>query len=106
MGSFTIYTTVQGDRWDTIAYKAYGDANNFQAIISANSVEPIEDVFPGGVELLIPIIETQPNQVDESLLPPWKRGLSVESTEQAIAAAPEFMNLPTEGAGSFDGSFD
>lgn len=104
--AFTKYITVDGDRWDSIATKAYGDPMNYQPIISANSVEPIEDVFPGGIELLVPIIETQKASTDVNLLPPWKRNIPAESTLEAIAAAPLFMNLQTEAAGSFDGSYD
>jgi phage tail protein X len=67
------YKTQQGDRWDTIAYKAYGDPKLFNGIMQHNSNLPAYDVFPGGVEVLVPIIEESENAIDKNLLPPWKQ---------------------------------
>jgi phage tail protein X len=71
MSRFTKYITVEGDRWDNIAYRAYGNANEVEALIFANPSVPITDVLPSGLELLVPI-KDEP-EVQQSNLPPWKR---------------------------------
>lgn len=68
----TEYYTVKGDRWDTVAFKAYGDATRITEIIEANPDVPVLPVFEENVRLNIPIIEQQ-SETDVSLLPPWKR---------------------------------
>lgn len=70
-GKFIPYTTKPGDRWDTIANKAYGDATRYEEIQEANPSVPIEAELPGGLKLQIPIID-QP-KTDLNNLPPWKR---------------------------------
>lgn len=70
---YTIYPTLEGDRWDTIANKAYGDPTKISEIIRANPQVRIYDVFPAGIKLLIPIIDQTAISVDTSNLPPWKR---------------------------------
>lgn len=67
----TKYRTTGGDRWDTIAVKAYGDVSLAKIIIAANPTVPITPVLQGGLELFIPIVPG--TTVDKSLLPPWKR---------------------------------
>lgn len=69
--SNTRYITKQGDRWDLIAYKAYGDATMIDIIIAANSGVSVDPVLKEGITLNIPIVD-EPD-VDKSLLPPWKR---------------------------------
>ena len=67
----TTYTTKQGDTWDTVAFKAYGDATRINEIIAANPNVPITDQIAANTILNIPIIP-EPT-LDETLLPPWKR---------------------------------
>lgn len=69
--AYTKYTTIEGDRWDTIAYKAYGDATKFSVIIEVNPFVPKSDVLPSGLTLYIPLMDRP--QINTSLLPPWKR---------------------------------
>lgn len=71
MSRFTTYTTKQGDRWDTIAFAAYGDANLGGEIIRANKLVPIYVELPAGITLNVPVKE-QP-AADTTLLPPWRR---------------------------------
>lgn len=71
METYTSYTTRQGDTWDNIAYRAYGDALAMQSIINANPQIPITDELPAGITLNVPIIP-EPT-LDTDLLPPWKR---------------------------------
>lgn len=68
---YTQYTTREGDRWDLIAYRAYGDANNITPIVEANKGIAIDDVLRAGVVLNIPVLARA--EADKSLLPPWKR---------------------------------
>lgn len=69
---YTTYTTKEGDRWDTIAYAAYGDPTKMEPIINANPTVPITAKLPAGITLRVPIVEQQTG-VDANLLPPWKR---------------------------------
>jgi hypothetical protein len=72
MSEFTEHITKEGERWDTIAYAAYGDASEIKGLIEANPTVPIDPVLPAGVRLLVPIIETVSVEIDDKLLPPWK----------------------------------
>lgn len=71
MAEFVRYVTKDGDRWDLIAQRAYGDPWAFEAIVAANPHVPIRPVLPGGIELMIPVREPK---VETSDVPPWKRG--------------------------------
>lgn len=65
------YMTIQGDTWDMIAYKLYGDETRMSDLISANQTHASTVVFSGGIRLTAPSIEAQ---TSPSNLPPWKRG--------------------------------
>lgn len=70
----TEYITKDGDRWDLIAFRAYGDPLQIQPLIDANPGQPIIAEFSGGVRLVVPILETQTGETaPKDLLPPWKR---------------------------------
>jgi nucleoid-associated protein YgaU len=71
MADFTTYTTIEGDRWDTVAHKAYGDVNRYLEIAEANRDVSLTDVLPAGLTLRIPVIAEA--ELDTNLLPPWKR---------------------------------
>jgi phage tail protein X len=62
------YVTYAGDRWDTVAWKFYGNATRFHAIIVANFAVPIYPVFPAGIQLSIPVLG--PDKSTQKL-PPW-----------------------------------
>lgn len=77
------YITTQDERWDQLAYKAYGvitlvdDTGNkmpaMQKIIQANPNVPIYDKLPGGIILRIPVLANNTAKTSNELLPPWKR---------------------------------
>ena len=69
----TLYTVTEGERWDTIALKAYGKASSFAGIIAANPLVPITTRLAGGTELIIPILQNNNILTDKELLPPWKQ---------------------------------
>ena len=62
------YTTIQGDTWDLIAYKLYGEEKYMKNLIEANW--PLLDVliFPSGTVLTVPDL---PEEVDEDA-PFWR----------------------------------
>lgn len=66
------HITVDGDRWDNLAWQYYGDANAYERIIAANPEVPIIPILPGGITLLIPVIEEDETE-STTELPPWKQ---------------------------------
>ena len=62
------YTTIQGDSWDCIAFKIYGDEYKVQLLMEANREYMDIFVFPGGLELKSP--ELTPVQIIG--LPEWR----------------------------------
>ena len=64
-----IYTTVQGDMWDMIAYKELGSVDYTAALMHANCSLLSYFSIPAGVMLTIPdVVERR-----ASTLPPWKQ---------------------------------
>ena len=54
---YLIYTTIEGDRWDLIAWAQYGNAMLYPLILQANPSVTLDPVLPGGISLKIPIID-------------------------------------------------
>lgn len=71
MESFN-YTTVAGDRWDTLAARFYGNNAGIAILIDANSAVPITAVLPIGTPLVVPVMDDL-QIIDKNILPPWKR---------------------------------
>jgi hypothetical protein len=85
MPDYTSYTTKQSDRWDLIAYAAYGafkitisdedgnpkEVDSMDYIIQANRGIPITAELPPGLILKIPIVEFVQTKTES--MPPWKR---------------------------------
>ena len=65
------YTALDGERWDTIAYKAYGNPAMVKPIIEANPNVKIEERIPVGTVLQIPIISEDSSTLATQKLPPW-----------------------------------
>ena len=64
----TVYTTAQGDMWDSIAHSQLGDASYTDKLLSLNRRFLSYYIFPAGIKLDLPVIElTVPDS-----LPPWK----------------------------------
>jgi phage tail protein X len=100
----TEYLTIQGDRWDTIAFKAYGDSSMFSKIQDANPNIPLVDNFEGGIKILIPIVEVL-DTTNIDLLPPWKRVDTTLAQKQADINN-QLNSISQNSNGSFDKSFD
>lgn len=69
------YTTKQGDTWDIISYRVYGDEGNLSALIAANPQHAAVTIFSGGVELQTPVVQATATVQG---LPPWKRNAGVD----------------------------
>lgn len=73
MSETTEYIVKDGQRWDEIAYAAYGDVKMVNTLIEANPSIPITERLAAGTRLLVPIVENV--AIDDTIdnLPPWKR---------------------------------
>ena len=67
------YRTNQGDRWDLISYKMYGNVSGMDTIINANPKVPLNPILPEGTILIIPIVDNTYSAQITSNLPPWKK---------------------------------
>lgn len=65
-----IYTTTQGDAWDTIAYKLWGEERLAHMLMQVNPKHMDVLLFPAGVELCVPKIEKEQKKMT---LPPWRQ---------------------------------
>ncbi len=63
------YKTIQGDTWDLIAFKLWGNENGLTRLISLNSQHAGTVIFPAGV-----ILEVPDNAAEKIItIPPWRR---------------------------------
>lgn len=69
------HVTQAGERWDSLAWRYYGNPMDYSRIIEANPALDISSALPSGIKVLIPVLPssaaTQALQAEE--LPPWKR---------------------------------
>ena len=63
------YVSVQGDMWDSIAYKTLGDVKYTDRLMSLNTEYRDIYIFPAGITLILPEKE---ETADAGFLPPWK----------------------------------
>ena len=61
------YKTMQGDTWDSIAYRLWGKENLMHQLILANPDYTDMLIFPAGTVLAVPDVETSA----VGNLPPW-----------------------------------
>ena len=69
------YTTIQGDVWDLIAYKLYGDEKYMKNLIEANWKYIDTVIFSSGTVLNVPDIPEE--EIDG--VPFWREGDVTES---------------------------
>lgn len=67
---FLTHITTEGERWDQLATRYYGDPLAYEGIVEANPHVPLATTLPGGLTLSIPVLE-QEDLFEE--LPPWLR---------------------------------
>lgn len=73
MSDSIIHLTVDGERWDALAWRYYGSVSEAARIMEANPGVPLVPVLPGGIRLSIPVVDAA--AVDETAdLPPWCGG--------------------------------
>lgn len=71
------HLTLDGDRWDLLAYRYYGEANKQTVLLDANRrlfVNPVVVpplILPSGLTLIVPVLAD--DAVADTDLPPWKR---------------------------------
>lgn len=65
-------TTRQGDTWDILAKRIYGDEHDMKALIAANLNHRKTVIFPYGAVINVPETETEAVVISVGL-PPWKR---------------------------------
>jgi phage tail protein X len=66
------HITSDGDRWDLLAWRYYGDATQYERIIAANVNVNIVPVLASGIALVIPVVEEGTTGASASTeLPPW-----------------------------------
>ena len=66
------YTTVQGDTWDLIAFRVYGDESLANVLMESNYPYLDFFVFPEGIELNVP--EVTISEDDDFEVPEWREG--------------------------------
>ena len=62
------YTTIQGDMWDSIAYKVYGSEDRMDILMKANMELLDIFIFSAGTVLSVPALSAEA----EKDLPPWR----------------------------------
>lgn len=62
------YETVQGDTWDMIAKKVYGDEKYAGYLMESNRLLIDYMIFPSGITLSIP----EPTEEQDADLPIWR----------------------------------
>lgn len=64
------YTTIQGDMWDAVAYRLWGNEGLFHRLMAANPRHRDLVVFPAGIVLAVP--DVTPELTVKAVDPPWK----------------------------------
>ena len=69
------HVTVEGERWDTLAWRYYGDPLAYGRILAANPALDIGTTLPSGTVVLVPVLpQAEASQaLQDEELPPWKR---------------------------------
>lgn len=68
---FVEHITQDGDRWDLIAHRWYGDALRIDVILRANPIIARLIELPGGMLIRVPVV-VEP-AIPPAGLPPWAR---------------------------------
>ena len=71
MDSFN-HITADGDRFDILAHRFYGNMQGISILADANPVVQIDAIFPTGTVLIVPILSST-QVIDNENLPPWKQ---------------------------------
>lgn len=66
------HITIEGERWDQLAYRYYGDPGRVEPIIRANPDVAIVPILTSGIKLRIPVLAPTTSATTGGL-PPWKQ---------------------------------
>lgn len=66
------YTTVQGDMWDSIAYRQLGSVAHMDLLMRQNLQYHDIYVFQAGIVLNLPDVDAATESVADTM-PPWKQ---------------------------------
>ena len=67
------HVTTEGERWDQLAWRYYGDPYRYEPLIAGNPDVLIVPVLPGGLTLRVPFLGEEIEELAAESLPPWKR---------------------------------
>lgn len=73
MKEYLQHIVSDGDRWDSLAYRYYGDATAYEQIIADNSHLPITATLSAGDIVLIAIIDETNKPSHHADVPFWLR---------------------------------
>ena len=73
-----VYTTIQGQTWDQIAYEVYGNEYMCDKIMDLNREKLDIFIFPAGVKLILPDEESIVRQSVSSDYPTWRAMLNAK----------------------------
>lgn len=65
---YLTHITTEGERWDQLSMRYYGDAMQYERIVAANPHVPLTATLQSGLTLSIPVIALE--DLSEEL-PPW-----------------------------------
>lgn len=69
-----IVKAYDGERWDQLAQRVYGDVNKMRDLMKANPQLPFDTQLTAGQEVRVPVIVATSTVItDSNKLPPWKR---------------------------------
>lgn len=71
-----VYTTISGDTWDMVAYRAYGKELFADKIMEANRDKLEYMIFPDGIQLVIPDQDSLETRTVSSDAPEWRKALN------------------------------
>ncbi len=71
------HTIRAGERWDSLAYRYYGDVFLMTHLVNVNPQLAFAESLPQGETIFIPVIKSQTNLSDD--LPPWLRGQNADT---------------------------
>lgn len=76
MSKVNVYRTVNGDTWDLIAYKLFGQEKYYKELIRENLRLIDVSIFDSNVPIIVPtvVVNTDISAINSSKIPPWKVG--------------------------------
>lgn len=73
MTTYLKHIVKQGERWDNLSYRYYGNAFEYERIMKANPHISLCEVLPTGVTVYIPVLNVKPT--NNAKMPPWLQGV-------------------------------